>query len=188
MLITRRGNLCLLIASCSSISCASGRKFHLAFVAKSWRGETSQNGKVAQSPKQIMMVLNSDDNNDEENWDDFNPFKRKTENPVNSLLEASTISLRRMRMKELMNTLLENSLKDDEAIKSILLENEELLLEPLLEDDAVMDEDSIYDLGMNRDQRFERYSQVMLEREETAVNATVKRVLSQMRQFVSSRQ
>ena len=134
------------------------------------------------------MVLNSDDNNDEENWDDFNPFKRKTENPVNSLLEASTISLRRMRMKELMNTLLENSLKDDEAIKSILLENEELLLEPLLEDDAVMDEDSIYDLGMNRDQRFERYSQVMLEREETAVNATVKRVLSQMRQFVSSRQ
>ena len=69
-----------------------------------------------------------------------------------------------------------------------MLENEELLLEPLLEDDAVMDEDSIYDLGMNRDQRFERYSQVMLEREETAVNATVKRVLSQMRQFVSSRQ
>ena len=133
------------------------------------------------------MVLNSDDNNNEDNWDDFNPFKRKTDNPVNSLLEASTLSLRRMRMKELMNTLLENSLKDDEAINSILLENEQLLLEPLTEDDAVMDEDTIYDPGMSRDQRFETYSKVMLEREETAVNATVKRVLSLMRQFVLSR-
>ena len=131
------------------------------------------------------MVFNSNDN--ENKWDDFNPFKRSNENPINSLISSPTISLRQMRMKELMNLLLENPLEDDESIKSILLEHEELLLEPLNEDDAVMDEDSIYNQGMTRDERFERYSEVMAQREYKATNPTVKRILSCMRQFVLDR-
>jgi len=61
-------------------------------------------------------------------------------------------------------------------------------MEPLEEEDAVgMDEDSIYEGGMTRDERFGRYESVMREREGRAVNGSVKRVLGVMREFVMAR-
>jgi len=102
-------------------------------------------------------------------------------------------------MQELTNELFLNISTDDDddadtkaknaqVLNRILSKNTNLLLEPLEEDDAVgMDEDSIYDAGMTRDERFGRYELVMRERERKAVNKSVKRVLEAMREFVMER-
>lgn len=89
-----------------------------------------------------------------------------------------------MRMKDLMTNLLN---ADDSRMQNLLLENEELLMEPLLEDDAVLDKDSIYDRGMSMEERFDRYESAMVEREEKAVNKSVARILVAMREFVMIR-
>ena len=85
-----------------------------------------------------------------------------------------------------MNDLLQNATEDDEVLRQILSKNEELLLEPLEEDDAVMDSDSIYSVGMTREERFRRYEEVMGEREAKAVNRSVLRILTLMKEFVLS--
>jgi len=88
-------------------------------------------------------------------------------------------------MNELLLNVFEN---EDEVLIRILSKKEELLIEPLEEEDALgMDEDSIYDEGMTRKERFGRYERVMREREEKAVNGSVKRVLGVMREFVMAR-
>lgn len=89
-----------------------------------------------------------------------------------------------MRMKDLMTNLLN---ADESQMQNLLLENEELLMEPLLFEDAVLDKNTIYDRGMSKDERFDRYESVMLEREEKAVNKNVGRILCAMREFVMSR-
>ena len=60
-------------------------------------------------------------------------------------------------------------------------------MEPLVEEDAVMAEDSIYTRGMTREERFERYESEMVEREGKALNVSVGRILGAMREFVMSR-
>lgn len=140
------------------------------------------------------------DGEKEESWEGFNPFKRKASStPLPSILASPTVSVRKIRMQELTNELLLNvSMNDDDdadakaknadILNSILSKNTDLLLEPLEEDNAVgMDEDSIYDAGMTRDERFERYESVMREREAKAVNKSVKKVLGVMREFVMQR-
>jgi len=87
-------------------------------------------------------------------------------------------------MKELTTRLINT---DEANYESILIENEELIMGPLLDDDAVMDEDSIYDVGMNREERFERYESAMLDRERKVVNKNVEKILRTMREFVLSR-
>ena len=121
----------------------------------------------------------------------FNPFeKKKTQTRLNPLISSnSNISLRQLRMKELMNTLLQNvSLENDndkEKLVSILEENSELLLEPLVEENAMVDEDSIYEPGMNQEERFDRYDEVMGQRIEKATNKSVRKILSVMREYVA---
>jgi hypothetical protein len=87
-------------------------------------------------------------------------------------------------MKDVVSALLN---ADESKYEQILLANEELIMEPLLDDDAVMDEDSIYDVGMTREERFDRYEKRMLVREEEAFNRNVKKILGTMREFVLSR-
>ena len=101
-------------------------------------------------------------------------------------------------MKELMNTLLQNvsiyggddhekeeEEENNQKLLSILNENSELILEPLIEDDALMDGDSIYDVGMSKEERFIRYNEVMEQRIEKAVNKSVKKILILMKDFVA---
>ena len=76
---------------------------------------------------------------------------------------------------------------DDSLLPKLLLEHEELIMEPLVEEDAVMAEDSIYTRGMTREERFERYESEMVEREGKALNVSVGRILGAMREFVMSR-
>ncbi len=126
------------------------------------------------------------EDNKEDSFEDFNPFERiKTSTPAPQILSSSTISLRKMRMQELMGKLINADVENDE-IPSLLLLHEDLIMEPL-EDDLGGDEDSIYELGMTREERFERYDKVMREREEKAVNKKVEIILKTMREFVMSR-
>jgi hypothetical protein len=138
-------------------------------------------------PKHISSILDDDSKAESENeFEGFNPFNRKnTKTPQRApQVFSSTISLRQMRMKDLMTNLLN---ADDSRMQNLLLENEELLMEPLLEDDAVLDKDSIYDRGMSMEERFDRYESAMVEREEKAVNKSVARILVAMREFVMIR-
>jgi len=151
------------------------------------------------SPCTSTSLWNSE--TEENSWEGFNPFeKKKTATTLNPLITSNNqISLRQLRMKELMNTLLQKvSLdeiesngdgenKNDAALYDILDQNSELLLEPLNDADAVMDRESIYDPGMSRDERFDRYDQVMEERIEKASNKSVRRILSTMKDYVSSK-
>ena len=85
-----------------------------------------------------------------------------------------------------MSSLL-NAGGEAELMSKILLENEELLMEPLLDDDAMYDVDSIYERGMSLDERFNRYESELLGREAKAVNGNVANLLATMRAFVTSR-
>ncbi len=147
---------------------------------------------------------NEGPNDDQNSWEGFNPFeKKKTATTLNPLITSNNqISLRQLRMKELMNTLLQNvsvnsndgldgeeheQEQEKKRLNDILDQNSDLLLEPLNEENAVMDGDSIYEPGMSRDERFDRYDQVMEERIEKALNKSVRRILSTMKEYVSSK-
>jgi hypothetical protein len=116
-----------------------------------------------------------------------NPFERKVTSTTRRVphLVSNNISLRQMRMKELMSKLLLANAPGDRS--KILLENEDFLLEPLVQEEAVLEKDSIYEVGMTVRERFERYNSVMIQREQQAVNDQVKGILVSMREFVMSR-
>lgn len=135
----------------------------------------------------LYSIFDDDKPESSNEFEGFNPFNRKetiAQRRAPQVLGSSTISVRKMRMKEVMSNLLS---ADESDYERILLENEDLIMEPLLEDDAVMDEDSIYELGMTREERFERYELTMMDREAKAVNKSVQKILSSMRLFVMSR-
>jgi hypothetical protein len=88
-------------------------------------------------------------------------------------------------MKELMSKLLLTN--TPEEIDEILHQNEDFLMEPLIQEEAILDKDSIYEVGMTVKERFERYNSVMVQREQQAVNDQVRRILASMREYVMSR-
>mmetsp|Transcript_8952 Transcript_8952/g.10706 ORF Transcript_8952/g.10706 Transcript_8952/m.10706 type:complete len:90 (+) Transcript_8952:337-606(+) len=73
-----------------------------------------------------------------------------------------------------------------EEMKESLLEHEDFLLEPLEDDDAVLDEDSIYTPGMTRDERYETYRKSMEGRLQQARDPTAKKVLIALMEFTLS--
>ena len=88
-------------------------------------------------------------------------------------------------MQELMGNLL-NVANNDGAMNDLLEDARELLLEPLEDDDAVLEKDSIYKPGMSREVRYETYKSTMQERIQTARNSTVRVVLQKLSDFVLS--
>eukprot|EP00979_Chaetoceros_neogracilis_P014596 scaffold4777_cov256-Chaetoceros_neogracile.AAC.11 len=139
------------------------------------------------SRTRLFSIFDDEKSNSSDNdFEGFNPFNRKETISAQRAPQilSSTISLRQLRMKDVVSALLN---ADESKYEQILLANEELIMEPLLDDDAVMDEDSIYDVGMTREERFDRYEKRMLGREEEAFNRNVKKILGTMREFVLSR-
>lgn len=86
-------------------------------------------------------------------------------------------------MKELTDQLLDAS---DEQMSELLDSYKEDLLEPLEDDDAVLDADSIYTPGMSRSERYATYRASMEERISKARNDRVRRVLQAMCDYVVS--
>lgn len=97
------------------------------------------------------------------------------------------ISPRQMRMKELTTDLLAR-LSDDEAVSKLLQSNDDFLLEQLNNLDAVLEPDSVYTPNMNREERFQKYRQVMDDRIEGARAPAAKKALGALREFVLSRE
>lgn len=129
----------------------------------------------------------SNTNEDQNNVDlksNFNPFEySKNTGKSNASYSMNQFSLRKVRMQEIVNKLLDSS-DQPETMQSILQQNKEFLLEPLEDDDAVLEPDSIYRAGMGRNERYQTYEESMKERMEKARNEAAKNVLSALMEFV----
>jgi hypothetical protein len=140
---------------------------------------------------QSSLIPGDDDDNKNKDMDftKFNPFdyKKNLDNSNSAYnFSANQISLRKTGMQELVNELL-NVCDDAAAMQSLLEEQADFLLEPLDDDRAVLDPDSIYRSNMTREERYQAYETSMAERLVTARNPAVKKVLTTLKDFVLSR-
>jgi hypothetical protein len=117
-------------------------------------------------------------------WQGFNPFDPATQKTTVSS-SVNRISLRKNRMQELMSNLLSVA-GDDTSLQVLLESSKDLLLEPLEDDDAVLETDSIYTSSMTRKERYQVYRTTMMDRIAKAKNTNVRVVLQAMSNFVLS--
>ncbi|KAL7468650.1 hypothetical protein ACHAXS_008883 [Conticribra weissflogii] len=157
---------------------------------------SSTRSQLAGSP-----LFKQDENKDDDSSDfgGFNPFQPGSKIPTKSgfgipsspskniSTPGGQISPRQMRMRDLTTDLLA-CMSDTDAVERLLELNEDFLMEPLNNDGAVLDPDSVYDPSMNRPERFARYREVMNERIGNARAPAAKNVLSALRDFVLSRE
>jgi hypothetical protein len=114
----------------------------------------------------------------------FNPFASS----LPSKGQAATnnvISLRSTRMKEITNEML-NAYPNRDQMLLILQSHEEFLLEPLEDDLAVQDVDSIYRNCTNRTERYRRFEQSMVDRQRSVRDESVRQVLTMLNDFILS--
>ena len=120
----------------------------------------------------------------------FNPFDYKARGSTSMGYSGTQISIRKTTMQRLTSELLNCGTADtpenQQRRQDVLAEYQDFLLEPLEDDDAVLDPDSIYTPGMTRAQRYEAYKASMDERVGSARNPQARIVLSAMRDFVLS--
>lgn len=152
-------------------------------------------------PNFARPPLDNDDNTtndvvdyDGEKFSSFNPFKYNAANVINgptigTSLQSNTrtVSLRQQQMQQITNDLLASG-GNRETMNKILLENREFLLEPLDDDNAVLDENmaAIYQNCRSREERYRAYDETMTARIENARNLDVKQLLIEMKEFVLS--
>jgi hypothetical protein len=129
------------------------------------------------------------------NLDGLNPLKYDASKMASPLASApkrvpgksTRVSLRETQMQELNRQLLDavgSPENRQAAMKSILQQYQNFLLEPLEDTDAVLDENSIYTSQMTRPERYQAFRISMNERIESSRNLKVKAVLEAMRDFV----
>lgn len=147
--------------------------------------------RCVQSSFRVSVSLRSFLNDEKDETSDgvpanFNPFDYKASRSVSSIGYSGTqISLRKSTMDQLVNELL-NVVGNEQQTTEVLENYKDFLLEPLEDDDAVLDPDSIYDSTMDRTARYVAYRESMEARLSSARNPSVKRVLDSMKQFVLS--
>eukprot|EP00977_Amphora_coffeiformis_P001394 scaffold287_cov173-Amphora_coffeaeformis.AAC.8 len=127
--------------------------------------------------------MSSSSSTNKEDWQGFNPFDPSSTKP--SFTSNNKISLRKTQMQTLMSELL-NVVDEPDAMAVILSSNKDLLIEPLEDDEAVLEIDSIYKPGMTRSERYQVYRTTMEERIATARNPSVRVVLQNLADFVLS--
>jgi hypothetical protein len=146
-----------------------------------------------------QLYLNPDNKEPDENPVDlknFNPFQQQKQRSRSSARRSSytsasssspnIISLRQTQMQQLMSEMLEAVNKGDDGMKQVLETHKEFLLEPLEDDEAVLDVDSIYTPQMTRQERYQAYKKEMQKRIERASDPNAKSVLQNMLEFVLS--
>ena len=130
-----------------------------------------------------IFKCSSEDKTTEE-W--INPFEQSKTMAKNSrdVPSVVNISYREMRMNELVSSLL-RCVNDEVAMDKVLKENEELLMEPFLDDyDPRLDPNSIYEEGMSRVEKIKKYTMVMENRMQKAKSDNAKIILNAMKNFV----
>jgi hypothetical protein len=140
----------------------------------------------------------------------FNPFnyqRSPNSNPQQAYNPTSRISLRKTRMQEITNQLLQAASSASSSssnlgrspdgvdgasrmMRSILDENRDFLLEPLESDDAVLDPDSVLYQGgaapisLPRSERYKLYRNELQERIDRARNGASRQVLQALHDYV----
>lgn len=117
-----------------------------------------------------LLVEQSDE------WKGFNPL-RNTGGTKNQIL------MRKTHMLELTQEIMRN-IHDDTKIQEIIANSRDFLLDPLENEFAVVDPDSIYEPGMTRAERYIRYRETMDDRIRNAKNGSVKKMLQMMKDYV----
>jgi hypothetical protein len=107
------------------------------------------------------------------------PFAARRERNDNNV-----ISLRRTQMQALTNSMLSAVPFEKEQLLSILQKNRQFLLEPLENDFAVQENDSIYLSCANRQERYRAFAGSMDSRLLKARDPSVRLVLQTMKDFV----
>jgi len=115
----------------------------------------------------------------------FNPFDYQRNNKSSRSPGSSPprVVLRSVRMSSLTNDLL-NSLGDETAMRAILEENRDFLLEPLEEEESLAGSGSIYTPDMTRLERYRAYRKSVEERLKASKNEKAKAVLTAMKDYV----
>ena len=121
-------------------------------------------------------------------WSNFNPFQQaaSTSSAASNAgisTSGTPLSLRTMRMKSITGDLYQYN-KYPSKMEEILTNNADFLVEQLVDEEAVLDVDSVYTADMGLDERREKYAGVMEERITGARSEEVKRVLVALRDFV----
>jgi hypothetical protein len=117
-------------------------------------------------------------------WKGFNPLEPRTSGSPSRYPNSSTrISLRKTRMQTLTEGLLECS-TNPEAMQQLLKEQQDFILEPILDLEAPLDEDSIFLGQLTVEQRFIAYQSEMEERISKAKTGNARMVLKAMMEFV----
>jgi hypothetical protein len=132
---------------------------------------------------------NSNSNNDWKPETNFNPFNYQGSSTQSTSGSSSTrpISLRKAQLQKVYNQLLDaaaSKTNNEDYYETILLDNQDVFLEPLEDVDAVLDPDSVIQPNMNRSERYKVYLESLRERMEVAKIPKVKTVLKAIYDFV----
>lgn len=93
------------------------------------------------------------------------------------------IAMRKTQMNELTQEIMYH-IDDDDKLQELMESSKDFLLDPLEQDFAVLDPDSIYEPGMDRAARYEKYRATMEERIEKASRGPLRKLLVTMRDYV----
>lgn len=172
--------------------------FHLATwksAIKSLQGSTDSSVALPHALVQLSLSHPGQQNDEpKEQW--INPFEQQKsiqkdsfESRMSSTVEKTVLgaSPRKRQMNELMSDML-RCVNDDRAMKEVLSRYDEMLMEPFQEDyDPDFETDSIYEVGMTKQDKILRYEKVISERIESAQNGSVKTILQRMKCYVLER-
>ena len=184
---------CLTIGSTSGFTASQQQSFTLSSRSVSFLVDPVWNSCYSSRrcrKKDVVCFLFADDEEDdaEDVLTNFNPFEKrntKSSNASSFLFANSQISPRQMQMQEVMSELL-RFVDDEDQVQQILQTKKDFLLEPLMNDTSFLEKDSIYTSEMTKQERFQRYNQVMEERINKASSPAATKILTSMRNFIMS--
>jgi hypothetical protein len=119
-------------------------------------------------------------------WKGFNPLAPTGSSSRGANMSTTRISLRQTRMQELTLQLWDYS-ANAEKMQEVLTAYEDFLLEPILDLEAVLEQDSIYVGATTVAERFAAYQVEMKERISKAKTGPAKAVLTAMMEFVATK-
>jgi hypothetical protein len=110
------------------------------------------------------------------------PFDVTNFNPLTHA-KNSRLSIRAAQMQQLHSQLL-NAADSSAQLRILLEENAEFWLEPLDDDNAVLDPSSVIRAGMDRTERYRVYERSLQERIDCAKGKAVRNVLVALKTFI----
>lgn len=132
----------------------------------------------------ILNTFNQNNKNEDNDEWDFNPFEKKSIQQQ-KITSSIFISPRKQKMDTIVMDLYRCN-NDNALMNDILNKSKDFLLQPFEDDnfESDLESDSIYDKDMSREEKINKYKNVMIERIDNAKNGEVKIVLRTMMEFI----